>query len=149
MRSFIFHHFHLFWREPRWPTVKHLQRRLLPKNVKKKEINKCCHCKKSVTEVVKCRKCGNSFHPACLTQASRLRSAECVHVTESKVRSGSVVDCDDTQKLLLLRTLVKELQSKNQILEENCLLREKVSNLEEKLKISKDTLENHKHKQAR
>lgn len=74
-----------------------------------------------------------------------MRSAECVHVAESKVRSGSVVDCDDTQELLLLRTLVKELQSKNQILEENnCLLREKVSNLEEKLKISKDTLEKHK-----
>jgi len=111
----------------------------------KKGINKCCHCKKSVTEVVKCRKCGNSFHSACLMQASRLRSAEYVHFAESKVRSGSVVDCVDTQELLQLRTLVKELQSKNQILEENnCLLREQVSNLEEKLKISKDTLEKHK-----
>ncbi|CAH1982968.1 unnamed protein product [Acanthoscelides obtectus] len=69
--------------------------------------------KKKVVNVVKCKKCNNSFHPACLEQAGELKNTNCMHES-SKVRRESVnmLLCEDSTELDLLRTLVKELQSK-------------------------------------
>ncbi|CAH1967449.1 unnamed protein product [Acanthoscelides obtectus] len=106
----------------------------LKKN-EKKNVILCLHCKKKVVNVVKCKKCNNSFHPACLEQAGELKNTNCMHES-SKVRRESVnmLLCEESTELDLLRTLVKELQSKNRIAEENSqLLREKVHFLEDRV----------------
>lgn len=98
----------------------------------KKAKKTCFHCNKDVKSESKCKKCGYLFHPACLRQAAGLKSAVCAHKTEE---SDPITSNKDLSQIEVLRILVEELQSKNKILEENNdLLREKVTTLEEKLK---------------
>nr|CAI5817327.1 unnamed protein product [Callosobruchus analis] len=49
------------------------------KKSEKKTIVTCVHCKKRVVNVAKCRKCLNSFHPACLEQAAEQKNVQCSH----------------------------------------------------------------------
>lgn len=112
---------------------------LAPKKNEKKVVNKCHHCGKSVVEVVKCKKCINCFHPSCLVQASKQKNAECIHETDKVRKQSTIVNNEDNGEIDLLRILVKELQSKNQILQENSqLLREKIVFLEQKLENCKE-----------
>ncbi|CAG9817124.1 unnamed protein product [Phaedon cochleariae] len=108
----------------------------------------CKHCKKSVVHAVKCKKCNLIFHPRCLIQAAQAKSAVCRHEVQndaSKDSSDSECETDEDNenrdKLLeryiaenkLLRELVKELESKCDILNENCsLLKEKITFVTEK-----------------
>ncbi|CAG9760284.1 unnamed protein product [Ceutorhynchus assimilis] len=110
---------------------------LAPKKIEKKVVIKCHHCKKSVVDVVKCKKCINCFHPACLLQASKQKNAECIHESDKVRKQSTIVNSDENAEVDLLRVLVKELQSKNQILQENTqLLREKIVFLEQKIENS-------------
>nr|CAI5836782.1 unnamed protein product [Callosobruchus analis] len=104
------------------------------KKSEKKTIVTCVHCKKRVVNVAKCRKCLNSFHPACLEQAAEQKNVQCSHEAVKVRKTSECLVPEELTENELLRTLVKELQSKNQILEENGqLLREKVKNLQDKL----------------
>nr|CAI5853529.1 unnamed protein product [Callosobruchus analis]CAI5854481.1 unnamed protein product [Callosobruchus analis] len=49
------------------------------KESEKKTIVTFVHCKKRVVNVAKCRKCLNSFHPACLDQAAEQKNVQCSH----------------------------------------------------------------------
>lgn len=101
----------------------------------KKAKKTCFHCNKDVRSESKCKKCGYLFHPACLRQAAGLKSAVCAHETEE---SDPITSKRDLSQIDVLRILVEELRSKNKILEENNdLLREKVTTLEEKLRAGK------------
>ncbi|CAH1969186.1 unnamed protein product [Acanthoscelides obtectus] len=118
----------------------------LKKN-EKKNVTLCLHCKKKVVNVVKCKKCNNSFHPACLEQAGELKNTNCMNES-SKVRRESVnmLLWEESTELDLLRTLVKELQSKNRIAEENSqLLREKVHFLEDRVDYLNKKVQQHEN----
>lgn len=98
-----------------------------------KKIEKICsHCNKKVENSVKCIKCCENYHPACLRQSASRRSAVCVHEAENSENITS--DGGDAEKVLL-RALVDEIQDKNKILQENIvLLKEKIILLEDELR---------------
>lgn len=105
------------------------------KKVEKKPATMCVHCKKKVVNVVKCKKCSNLYHPACLEQAAEQRNTECNHEAVKVRKASANIIAEESIEVELLRTLVRELQGKNQVLEENnILLREKVNFLETKLR---------------
>lgn len=97
----------------------------------------CVHCKKKVIEYVQCCKCNEVFHPACMNQAAQKKNPTCKH----ELQVNEVLTSKTVEVLLaeneLLRELVRELQSKNQVLEENSqLLKEKIDFLYEKARKS-------------
>nr|CAI5834581.1 unnamed protein product [Callosobruchus analis] len=73
----------------------------------------------------KCRKCLNSFHPACLEQAAEQKNVQCSHEAVKVRKTSECLVPEELTENELLRTLVKELQSKNQILEETASFFEK------------------------
>nr|CAI5848315.1 unnamed protein product [Callosobruchus analis] len=95
----------------------------IEKSLSIKTDKTCIHCSKSVLNSVNCIKCGGIFHPSCLQQSASKKNAICIHVAAS---NDQITSKSSEQEIELLRILIKELQSKNNILEENaCLLREK------------------------
>lgn len=76
----------------------------------------CLHCKKSVVSSAECLRCGGSFHPACLVQASEAKGRQCRHIDA--------------------RGLLKEVDSQSKLLQKMTL---KISALEESIKKS-DTI---------
>lgn len=101
----------------------------------------CKHCKKEVTSYVKCVKCESYFHPSCMVQAAKAKSATCIHgtqsedVEQSEVRDGNSSENSplDVENRLMLR-IIKEMESKYELLmENNGLLKEKIVFLSEKI----------------
>lgn len=107
---------------------------------------KCFHCGKVTKTIDKCIKCGEAFHKSCLKQAATKKSTTCVHVSildkssmaamvenENSDNENSVNE-DEISKdveIRYLKRLVEELEEKNRLLEENCLLwKEKFHSLE-------------------
>lgn len=93
----------------------------------------CNYCNKTVVNTVKCSKCLEAFHPACLIQAASLKKAICKHTA---VESDEVKNVIGNETFYLLK-IIKELEQKYSLLEENCnLWKEKANYLEGKLKKS-------------
>lgn len=91
----------------------------------------CKQCGKTVVNAVKCYKCLEVFHPACMVQAASLKKTVCKHSAdesdETRISIGN--------ELSYLLKIVKELEEKNTLLEENCKLwKEKATCLEEQIK---------------
>nr|CAI5828305.1 unnamed protein product [Callosobruchus analis] len=129
-----------------WKTLKELSREKKDsfKEVHKKHYN----AKKEIygsrdTRVV--YRVDEVFGTACLEQAAEQKNVPCSHVAEKVRKTSECLVPEELTENALLRTLVKELQSKNQILEENGQrLREKLKNFQDKLEI----YENKKNKNS-
>ncbi|CAG9820029.1 unnamed protein product [Phaedon cochleariae] len=85
----------------------------------------CEYCKKTVVNHVKCKKCNDYFHPRCMVQSSQAKSAVCRHDDESEdelqqQEDDHQIENGDAMRYIaenkLLRRLVKELESKCEIL---------------------------------
>lgn len=95
-----------------------------------------CHKTRKCSYAV-CINCGKLFHKSC---AERDFAGKVIFIDSTRL-TCCVKDLTSTPEVDLLKTLVKELQEKNQVLKENSsLLKEKVLHLEGELK-------NHKVKQ--
>lgn len=99
----------------------------------------CYHCKKTVVDYVKCYKCEYFFHPACMAQAAQKKTAICRHeLIGMQVNNNLTSNLKSNEVLLaeniLLRQLIDEMRSKQEVLSENCLLlRDKVIFLEKRV----------------
>lgn len=99
----------------------------------------CKHCFKKVINKVKCNKCSEFFHPACLKQASE-RKTGCKHEAEKFNCDNIDMNIPIAEENLLneqIKLLKQTIQDKNTIIRDKesiiLLLTEKVSFLEQKL----------------
>ena len=99
------------------------------KKPQEKNVNlNCNHCRRPVKVSVSCTKCFSIYHPACMKQSAELKSAECIHeaqCSQSEVMSED--EYEESREITLLKRIIRELEEKNILLQENnMLLREKV-----------------------
>lgn len=104
----------------------------------------CKHCDKVVVNYVKCIKCDQFYHPSCLVQSAQSKSKNCRHeVQEVDKESLKVMENETASNVLevennLLKRIIKEMESKYDILAENCeLLKGKIDYLNEKIENSR------------
>lgn len=106
--------------------------------ISNKSENICYHCSKKMISYSTCAKCGEIFHFSCLVQASKKKSAVCVHEAAKPEEVLNEVNSDlsvENRELKIknefLERLLAESQSKNQILLlNNELLIEKINSLQ-------------------
>lgn len=112
----------------------------------KKSEKICNHCSKKVENCVKCVKCNEIYHPACLRQSASRKSAVCIHEAENidniTCETQDNENVTDETNLLrhkeenkLLRQMIEDktviIHDKETVIR---LLEEKIAFLEEKLK---------------
>ncbi|XP_045480905.1 uncharacterized protein LOC123685294 [Harmonia axyridis] len=109
-----------------------------------KKDNICSLCGKKVCDFVKCIKCEDIFHPACMIQANTRKTPKCIHASIPTDGDDSLIAEKSTEsqepevemKILkvenyFLKQLLSECQSKNKVLlHNNELLIEKIMRLE-------------------
>lgn len=89
--------------------------------------NKCHYCVRKVKESVKCGKCDNNFHKSCMLRAANQENATCKHEMVEPNTAIKMLEMENT----LLKRLLQEMTEKNQVLmENNSLLRGKITQME-------------------
>ncbi|XP_044754439.1 uncharacterized protein LOC123313565 [Coccinella septempunctata] len=112
--------------------------------------NICNCCNRKVGEFIRCVKCGDIFHPSCLLKSANRKNATCHHAPsdEGQLKLNEEISIRNENKTLrieieYLKSLLDETRSKNTILlENNELLKFKISSLELQIKTTEKTVKN-------
>lgn len=108
----------------------------LQQTSKENKNSVCKHCQRKVVNKVKCMKCGDLFHPACLKQASEYKNSECKHEPEHNQIDITLTEVDYLKEEN--RLLKQIVQDKDTIINDKesiiILLTDKIALLEEKMK---------------